>query len=194
MGHCQTMTKSQDVPSSKFTQEFFLQTAVNTLKNFKIPPYEWRGIGLHIDVAAKAKPISKIPIFENIGKKRKREIATKSPSKKTPAHIQTDKTRLCCRNRMASERLNKFMPFYGKLQGQKFLEEYEAFICLNVKFRKSDALEFFGQVFEEMGKDKREDLIDYGLRKIKFFLKLIGEFDEDSFRNFSESREKSLFL
>ena len=86
------------------------------------------------------------------------------------------------------------MPFYGKLQGQKFLEEYEAFICLNVKFRKSDALEFFGQVFEEMGKDKREDLIDYGLRKIKFFLKLIGEFDEDSFRNFSESRKKSLFL
>ena len=50
-GYFVPMNKSIDKLPSKLTEEFLYENMLETLKYFEIPHYEWRGLGLHIEVA-----------------------------------------------------------------------------------------------------------------------------------------------
>ena len=88
------------------------------------------------------------------------------------------------------------MPFYETSQGQNFLKKYDGFISHVVKKRKSGCIEYFRKIFKLMKLDKRDDLVEYGLRKIKFYLILIGAYDdivEKAILSLSEEQKESAY-
>ena len=71
------------------------------------------------------------------------------------------------------------MPFYETSQGQNLLKKYDGFISHLVKHKKSGCIEYFRKIFKLKKLDKRDDLVEYGLRKIKFYLILVGAYDDN---------------
>jgi len=97
----------------------------------------------------------------------------------------------------AVEQICEYFPEYEKFQGIELISEFEKFLKVSVLRSGIKSLQILKELFPHFRSEKRLDLIELGIRKIRLFLVCTNNFDEEQFSKFLEdenSKSSNLFI
>ena len=169
-GLCVNLSKTKDNLPKPLSQAFLFRHSFEMFKSFNIPPYEWRGLGIHIDVFPSVKPRLKPGRIA----KGKRQVTFKMDQSK----------KLLCIAPGAVNQICEYLPQYRYLQGAELIDKYEAYLKMMVVQCGSEVLDIAPVLFQLFREEKRLDLIEIGIRKIRLFLVASNRFDQVAFDAF----------